>query len=77
MRMPSPISVRSLMKRFIMVSMCACGAALSMPAMAQQAPAASASDTPELQEIVVTGSQRKPRRPSRSSRRTPLRTRAS
>jgi len=44
------------MKRFIMVSMCACGAALSMPAMAQQAPAASASDTPELQEIVVTGS---------------------
>ena len=56
MRMPSPISVRSLVKRFMMVSMCACVAALSMPAMAQQAPAASGSDTAELQEIVVTGS---------------------
>jgi iron complex outermembrane receptor protein len=44
------------MKRFMMVSMCAYVAALSMPAMAQQAPAASASDAPELQEIVVTGS---------------------
>ena len=56
MRMPSPISVRSLVKRFMMASMCACIGALSMPAMAQQAPAASASDTADLQEIVVTGS---------------------
>jgi len=56
MRMPSPISVRSLVKRFMIVSMCACIGALSMPAMAQQAPAASASDTADLQEIVVTGS---------------------
>jgi iron complex outermembrane receptor protein len=56
MSMPSPISVRSLVKRFMIVSMCACIGALSMPAMAQQAPAASASDTADLQEIVVTGS---------------------
>jgi iron complex outermembrane recepter protein len=56
MRMPSPTSVRSLVKRFMMASMCACVAALSMPATAQQAPAASASETPELEEIVVTGS---------------------
>jgi iron complex outermembrane receptor protein len=56
MRMPRPISAISLVKRFMMVSMCACVAALSMPAMAQQAPAASATETPELQEIVVTGS---------------------
>jgi iron complex outermembrane recepter protein len=56
MRLRKPISVRSLVKRFMMLSMCACVAALSMPAMAQQAPASSTSDTPELQEIVVTGS---------------------
>src|SRR6202046_2580198 len=56
MRMPSLISVRSLVKRFMMVSMCACVAGLSMPAIAQQAPAAPISDTSELQEIVVTGS---------------------
>ena len=56
MKLPSPISVRSLVKRFgFTSSMCACVAAISMPAMAQEAPAAS-SDTPELQEIVVTGS---------------------
>ena len=52
----SQIRVGSLVKRFMMLSMCACVAALSMPPMAQQAPASSASDTPELQEIVVTGS---------------------
>jgi len=55
MRMPSPTSVRSLVKRFMMASMCAC-AAQSMPATAQQAPTASASETPELEEIIVTGS---------------------
>src|ERR1700722_10215391 len=56
LRMPSLIGVRSLVKRFMMVSMCACVAGLSMPAIAQQAPAAPVSDTSELQEIVVTGS---------------------
>ena len=56
MRMPRATSVRSLMKRFMMVCMCASGAALSMPAMAQQAPATTAAPEPELQEIIVTGS---------------------
>src|ERR1700722_5251360 len=55
MRMPGLISLRSLVKRFVMVSI-ACVAGLSMPAMAQQAPAAPVSDTSELEEIVVTGS---------------------
>jgi iron complex outermembrane recepter protein len=56
MRLPKLISVRSLVKRFMMLSMCACVAALSMPATAQQAPASSTTETAELQEIVVTGS---------------------
>jgi iron complex outermembrane receptor protein len=53
------IGIRSPVKRFtITLLACVCIAAIEMPAMAQQAPAASASsDTPELlQEIVVTGS---------------------
>jgi iron complex outermembrane receptor protein len=50
--------VSSLVKRFTSVSLACVGAlAMEMPAMAQQqAPATSSADTPELQEIVVTGS---------------------
>src|ERR1700735_728458 len=59
MRLRKLISVISPVKRFtIALLACVCVAAIAMPAMAQQAPAASTSDsdTPELQEIVVTGS---------------------
>ena len=46
MRPPDQIRVRSPVKRFAMtLSMCACLAAISMPAMAQQAPAAAAEFT--------------------------------
>src|SRR5580698_3106862 len=56
MRMRNLSSVKSLVKRFaIAVLACTC-AAIEMPAMAQQAPDSSASDTTELTEIVVTGS---------------------
>jgi iron complex outermembrane recepter protein len=56
MRLRKLISVRSPAKRFtITLLACVCIAAIEMPAMAQQAPAASASDTPELLEIIVTG----------------------
>src|SRR5271168_2778049 len=57
MRLRKLISVRSPVKRFtITLLACVCIDAMEMPAMAQQAPAASASETLELQEIVVTGS---------------------
>jgi iron complex outermembrane recepter protein len=57
MRTPKPMSVRSIAKRFMMgLSMCACVAGISMPAMAQQAPALSPEPAPALTEIIVTGS---------------------
>ena len=57
MRWPNQISVRSLVKRCqLTLSMCACLAAVSMPAVAQQAPATTAEPEPVLQEVVVTGS---------------------
>jgi iron complex outermembrane recepter protein len=56
MRIRKPVSVESLVKRFaIAVLACLC-TTIEMPAMAQQAPDSSASDTTELTEIVVTGS---------------------
>jgi iron complex outermembrane receptor protein len=57
MRLPKPISARSLMKQFmIALSMCACAAAMSTPAAAQQAPATTAAPEGALQEVIVTGS---------------------
>jgi iron complex outermembrane receptor protein len=57
MRMKKLISVRSLAKQFLSaLSIYACICALAMPAMAQEATASSPSDSPEIQEIVVTGS---------------------
>src|SRR5271168_2445843 len=55
--MRTPIRVTSLAKRFMMsLSMCVSVAAISIPAMAQQAPSPSAGSAPELTEIIVTGS---------------------
>jgi iron complex outermembrane recepter protein len=48
MRLQKPILVRSLM--------CACAAAISTPATAQQAPATTAAPEAPLQEVIVTGS---------------------
>jgi iron complex outermembrane receptor protein len=57
MRMRKLIIVTSLVKRFTIASLaCACMVAIEMPAMAQEAPAATAAPEPEIQEIVVTGS---------------------
>jgi iron complex outermembrane receptor protein len=57
MRMRKLIGVTSLVKRFTIASLaCVCMVAVEMPAMAQQAPAATAAPEPELQEIIVTGS---------------------
>src|ERR1700693_6351400 len=57
MRMRKLISVRSLVMRFtISLWACVCIAAIEMPAIAQQAPAAAAAPEPALQEIIVTGS---------------------
>jgi hypothetical protein len=59
MRMRKLIGVTSLMKRFTIGSLaCVCMVAIEMPAMAQQAPAASASERirprPIFQEISLT-----------------------
>ena len=56
MRMRKLISVESLVKRFTIAFLACMCTAIEMSAMAQQAPDSSASDTTELQEIVVTGS---------------------
>jgi len=57
MRLRKLIGPRSLVKRFmITLAMCACAAAISMPATAQQAPATTAAPETTLQEVVVTGS---------------------
>jgi iron complex outermembrane receptor protein len=57
MRMRKLIGVTSLAKQVtIALLMCAGMIAMAMPAMAQQAPAATAAPDSELQEIVVTGS---------------------
>jgi iron complex outermembrane recepter protein len=57
MRMRKLIGVTSLMKRFtIALLTCVAMVAVEMPAIAQQAPAATAAPDSELQEIVVTGS---------------------
>jgi iron complex outermembrane receptor protein len=57
MRTPKPISARSVAKRFMKtLSMCACVAAISMPVMAQQVSAPTTAPSPELTEIIVTGS---------------------
>jgi len=57
MRLPTLISVRSVVKRFtIPVLACVGMAAIAMPVLAQQAPATTAEPEPVLQEVVVTGS---------------------
>jgi iron complex outermembrane receptor protein len=57
MRWPNQTCVRSLVRSVVMnLSMCAGFAAISMPAMAQQTPAATAEPESVLQEVVVTGS---------------------
>ncbi len=56
MRMRKLIIVTSLVKQFTIASLaCVCLAAMEVPAMAQEAPAAAAAPESELQEIVVTG----------------------
>ena len=57
MKMRKLIGVRSVVRRFtITLSACVCMAAIGMPAVAQQAPAATTQPEPALQEIIVTGS---------------------
>lgn len=57
MRIDKLLSVTWFIKRFaIVLSACVCIAAIEMPAIAQQAPAAAAAPEPALQEIIVTGS---------------------
>ena len=55
--MRKAISVSLLLKRFIIgLSLCACAAAMEIPAMAQQAPATTPEQQPALAEVIVTGS---------------------
>jgi iron complex outermembrane receptor protein len=57
MRMHKLLGVTWFIKRFpIVLWACVCAAAIEMPAIAQQAPAAAAAPEPALQEIIVTGS---------------------
>jgi iron complex outermembrane recepter protein len=57
MRMRKQVSVRSLVERFTIAFLaCACMVGMERPCLAQQAPTTSASETPEIEEIVVTGS---------------------
>ncbi len=57
MRMRKLIMVTSIVKRFAIASLaCAFMVAIEMPVMAQEAPATTAANETELQEIVVTGS---------------------
>ena len=57
MRMQKLLGDKPLVRRFTLaISASVCMIAMGMPAMAQQAPATSTAETPEIEEIVVTGS---------------------